>query len=189
MGLLGYSPFPDITDLFGGGGGPFSGLSLGLDNPFKSPGPGEANWIKGLLAPAYGDVRQGTADASSQLRQAYEGQFRARLGGLTSGFGEQASRLGAQTASQGLSPDVIQRMLIAPGAQLQGEAGTIAGETQYGLHSDLARFLKGTGTELAGLHTNEAAIMANYMAALKGAKAAENAGLLSGLGGLLGGIL
>lgn len=165
------------------------GSSLGIGGAGGHGTSGGINTLKALMDPAFSDVLGGTKSAEEQLRSAYEGQFRQRVGGLVGGYQDQASHLGAQGASQGLSGDVVQRMLTGQGAQLQSQIGQARGESQFGLGTDLAQLLKGTGSEMAGLHMNEAAVLANYMAALKGAKATQQAGLVSGIGGGLGSLL
>lgn len=182
MGLFGLSLLPDVTDLFGGG-------SMFKGGIFGGTPTSKANWIKEGYAPAFGEIRGGTAAASDLLRRGYEAQFRGAAEGAVGGFDEMSSRIGAEGASNGLSPDVLQRLLYSSGMDLQSHLGELRGASEFGLDTDLAELLKGTGTELAGLTRDQLATMANYMAALKGAKATERAGLFGGVGGLIGGIV
>jgi hypothetical protein len=142
--------------------------------------------------PAYGYVRGGSGAAAGLLRQGYEDAFRARAAGYTGAVGQQENDLGVQATTQGLAPDVAARMLSQ---YKSGGLQTLAGyRADYGsqLGTGLSELSKGTGTELAGLSANEAAVRANYMAAIKGAQmtshAASTAGALGALGSLGGGV-
>lgn len=139
--------------------------------------------------PAFGYVTGSSKAAGDLLRRGYEDAFRARASGFAGEQAELERGLGSQVAGQGLSADIAQRMLAEQRAK---GLGALAGaRSDYGaqLYSGLSELTKGTGTELAGLSSNQAAVMANYLATLKGAKAAASGaktGAFLGAAGQLG---
>jgi len=176
------------------GGYAAGGLAGGLfgDSLFgggSSTGDGRASQITRGFDTAEGYLRQGTSTAADYLRQGYEDLFRSRAQGMIGGFGEAQSRYGAQAASQGLSPDVVQRMMFAPGQELQANLGGLQGEASSGLAFDLAKLFKGTGSELAGLTQEEVAMKLNKQIAKNAASSMETSGIYQGLGSLFGGFL
>lgn len=183
---FGFKNLFDPSGLVVGGG--FSG-SDGLFGGGGSHGPGMGTQIHQGIRDARGYVQQGTAQAADFLRQGYEDLFRSRAEGMIGGFGEMSSRVGAQTASQGLSLDVVQRMLFAPGQELQAQLGAAQGESASGLSFDLAKLFKGHGSEMAGLSEEELQLMLGKELAKDSAHAQQMAGLYSGFGSLLGGAL
>jgi len=166
----GHGPFEDWLGMGGGGGG----------------GGDRRNRIHEGFDVARGYVNRGTATASDYLRQGYEDLFRSRAQGMIGGFGEAQSRYGAQAASQGLSPDVVQRMMFAPGQELQANLGQAQGEAGSGLAFDLAKLFKGTGSELAGLTQEELNLWLNKKIAKNAADSMERSGIYQGLGQLGG---
>lgn len=155
----------------------------------SNTGDGRASMIDRYSARARADVALGTATAADYLRRGYEDLFRSRAQGMIGGFGEAQSRYGAQAASQGLSPDVLQRMMFAPGQELQANLGQAQGEASSGLSFDLAKLYKGTGSEFAGLTEEELALKLNKQIAKNAASSMETSGIYSGLGSLFGGFL
>jgi hypothetical protein len=137
--------------------------------------PQETKWIEQAFRPTYGYVTGGSQAAGGLLRQGYEDAFRARTAGFAGQQAEQQRAYGAQVAGQGLSQDVAQRMIAEN--RIGGLQNLAASRAQYAgeLNTGLAQLAKGTGTELAGLSSQEAALMANYQAALKGAQATNRA--------------
>ena len=138
---------------------------------------------------ARGEIQGGTSTAADFLRSGYESLFNQRAQGLVGGFGEASSRMGAQAAGQGISPDVLSRMLFAPGMELQGQLGSLLGESESGLDFDLAKLFKGTSSEMAGLTEEEMALFVNKEIAKRAAKSGKQAGMISGLGSMAGGAL
>lgn len=153
------------TNIFGGGG---------------SGGMGKGTRIKQGIGEARDYLNAGTASAADYLRQGYEDLFRSRAEGMIGGFGEMQSRVGAQTASQGLSPDVVQRMMFAPGQELQANLGSAQGEASSGLAFDLARLYKGTAGEMAGLSETELELWLKKQLSKDSADAQSTAGLIGG---------
>lgn len=143
--------------------------------------PGQTAFIARGFQPAYGFVKGGSAAAGGLMRQGYEDAFRARAAGFAGQQAEQQRLYGAQIAGQGLSPDVAMR--LAAENRVNGVQQLAGARADYssGLNTGLAELAKGTGTELAGLSAQEAAALANYNAALKGAKSAQNAAGAAGL--------
>src|SRR5262245_56140709 len=149
-------------------------------------GGGVGNRIGNAFDDIFSTVRGGTAQAADYLRQGYENLFQSRAQGMIGGFGEARSRMGAQAANQGLSPDVLQRLLFAPEMELQSSLGSAAGEAGSGLAFDLAKLMKGTSSEIAGLTRDELSLWVNKELAKGAAKAGRRAGTVSGVGSLLG---
>jgi hypothetical protein len=157
----------------------------------------DLEWASRLLKPAYGYVKDASKGAGELVRSGYEDMFKARAGAAVGGFDEQQSRLMANAAQSGLSPDVLQRMLYAPGMQVQNQIGQARAETQGGMNFDLAQLMKGTGSELAGLSEEEANMKMNLYAQKRGEKMAgwgmaggllgTAAGAALGGGGMSGG--
>lgn len=156
------------------------------DTDFTLAGNGLGRTMELGFGRARDEIKTGSLLASDYLRQGYENLYNQRAQGLIGGFNESSSRMGAQAAAQGLSPDVLQRLMLAPGQQLQAQLGELGGEVGSGLSFDLARLLKGTGTELAGLTQSHLSAFINKEVAKRAARKRMQAGILSGLGGLLG---
>jgi len=149
--------------------------------------------IKNSYSPVYGFITGSSQAAGDLLRSGYEDAFRARAAGYAGSQGAQEDQLGVEMAGQGLSGDVARRMIGQQRAQgLQGLAAA-RGELSTGLNTGLSELAKGTGTELATAAANQAAIEANYLAATKGAKAAqrgaETAAIAQAFGAVAGGYL
>lgn len=149
-------------------------------------GGGIGNRIGNAFEDIFSTVRGGTATAADYLQQGYENLFQQRAQGMIGGFGEAQSRMGAQAASQGLSPDVLQRLMFAPGQVLQANLGALSGESGAGLAFDLAKLMKGTSSEIAGLTEDELSLWVQKEMAKRAAKAGRNAGIMSGIGSLAG---
>jgi hypothetical protein len=163
-----FSPGPAATDIY--------------------PDPGLGKRIQYGFDQGRNYIEQGTLAASDFLRQGYEDLFRSRAQGMIGGFNEMSSRVGAQTASQGLSPDVVQRMLFAPGQELQANLGAAQGEAGSGLAFDLAKLFKGTSSELAGLTEDELSLFLQKEVAKRAANQAQTAGMISAGGSIVGGL-
>lgn len=159
-----------------------------FETDLSFPGMGLGQALRHGYGVARGTVLEGTSLASDYLRQGYENLFNARSQGMIGAFDEANSRYGAQAASQGLSPDVLQRLMYSPGMELQTGLGAARGEAQSGLAFDLAKLYKGTAGELAGLDEAQVAAWVNKEAAKRAARAARNAGLVSAFGSILGSI-
>lgn len=137
-----------------GGFGNFNYQGLGGANAVIPGLPGGIQNGNGYAAAAQ-SILTGSQGAQDALLKAYRAQYQQRAEGIAGAQGEQADRLGAQASSQGISPDLIQRMLLGSNADTQRQIGAARGEGQSDYFNSLAELLKGTGTELAGLKENE----------------------------------
>lgn len=164
-------------------GDSYSGSGLYRAGPLFGGG-GMGNQIANARTSMRDEALRGTQSASDLLRSGYESQFRARAQGAVGGFGEMSSRLGAQGAQQGLSPDVLQRLLYAPGMDLQSQLGAMKGEGESELDMQLAELMKGTSSELMGIDRDSLSMFLNKEAAKRARKDAQNAGWVAGFGTL-----
>lgn len=166
----------------------FSKYYAGLGNKY----PAGTEWLQNLYQPAFNQVAQGTFSAGALARQAYEDLFRARAAGYQGQMNTLQSSYGAQVAGQGLSQDVAQRMLAERSGQLRADLAGAQGEASAQLSQNLGELAKGTASEFAGLTTNQANLIANYLAAQMGANAVKSAAPSTGatlLGSTIGGAL
>lgn len=137
-----------------GGFGNFNYQGLGGANAVIPGLPGGIQNGNGYAAAAQ-SILTGSQGAQDALLKAYRAQYQQRAEGIAGAQAEQADRLGAQASSQGISPDLIQRMLLGSNADTQRQIGAARGEGEVDYGTALAELLKGTGTELAGLKESE----------------------------------
>lgn len=131
-------------------------------------------------------ILTGSAGAQQSLIDAYRSQYQQRAEGIASAQGENADRLGAQSASQGISPDLVQRMLLGSNAQTQRDIGAARGDSDLNLGMSISELMKGTGTELAGLKLNEIQTLLQAYLASKARSAANKSAGIQALGSAAG---
>lgn len=177
------------------------GDGVGSDNPDAiangrgqgAPAPGMdthgTDWIAKGFEPAFADITKGSGAAGALLRQAYEGDFKARAAGYVGAQADATRSMASKFASEGLSPDVAARMIAENRAGGLQTLAAARGQDAYGLASDQAKLAKGTGTELAGLERDKLSQMVNYLVGQKAASATESAGATSAIGSIIGGLL
>jgi hypothetical protein len=151
---------------YGGGGG-----FLPNPNSIESQLTAGFNKAAGIVTKA----SQGTGDL---LTNSYRSALRERLAGNAGALGQQEEAFGAQR----YAPDVGARLAYAPRAANLQATGQAIGENQSALGVDQAQLLKGTGTELAGLTTEQLSDLINLKIAKDSASATKKAGLLGALG-------
>ena len=144
------------------------------------------------LASGYGEasgfIARGSQNADEELRKQYESMLRARSGGIGMAYGNAMQRTGSSLAGQGVSPMLSSTLMGGQRANMLGQMAQGMGGDEANYHSHLAQLMKGTGTELAGLKTQELGSTLNYLVGKAGADAAGKTDPLADLGGLLGGI-
>lgn len=182
-GPYGSTPPPGMLDsstLVGGGGGGFGGFQYG-DPEGMGPGSvGIPSILKGSFPRTAGYLLQGAQGAQGETIKSFEEQYRHKAQGIAAGQNEYANRLGGETASQGLSPDIARRMIAGSNASSQAAIGSAFGDAQAGLHAELAQLLQGTGVELANLNRDQ------YNSIMQAYLAKKSRGKGSGLGTAIG---
>lgn len=130
---------------------------------------------------AAGQILQGAESADAAMLQAYRDMYRARLGGAAAGQRMLTDQYASESAGQGLSGDIVRRMLAQNQAgqaqQLSASSGEL--DAQYGLAR--APLLQQTGNALAGLLVDETKFGKNYAA---GRRASNSAMWSAGIGGI-----
>lgn len=114
----------------------------------------------------------GSRGADDEIRQGYDAILRQRAEGLTSGLADRERSFNAQAGASGYSPDLAARMSYSGGMADRAKYGADAAGDEVHLHEDLAKLLKGTGTEIAGLKQEE---IGTILSAIYGDKAAHAA--------------
>lgn len=147
--------------------------------------PGGIQNANGFGAAAQ-SILTGSQGAQEALINAYRSQYQQRAEGIAGAQGERADQLGATESAQGMSPDLIQRMLLGSGAQTQRDIGAARGEGDLNLGTSLAELFKGTGTELAGLKMNEIQQLIQAYVASKSRAAAGKAATMQMIGAAAG---
>lgn len=134
-------------------------------------------------------ILRGASGADAALLEAYRDMYRARLGGAAAGQRQYVDQMGSEAAGQGLSPDLVRRMIAARQAsQAQGlsaQQGELMG--QYG--AQRAGLLQGTGNALAGLQLDQLKWEQNRADAKAAAKKAGQMGALGAVAGIAGAAL
>lgn len=135
------------------------------------------------------NILEGSQGARAELTKSYEEAYRHAAEGIAGAQHEYGDRLSGEAASQGYSPELIRRMLFGADRSAQAQIGSVYGQTQAGLHSDLAQLFKGTGTELVGLERDQMSQILQAYLAKKAREESRKAGLLGFTGGALGSVL
>ena len=152
--------------------------------------PTSTNVLPKQLGMGYGQaagyILGGSQGAQEQLRQQYESMLRSRTGGAAVGYGNLMQRGGNSLASQGVSPQLSGLLLGGQRSDILGKMAAGIGGDEATYHSQLADLMKGTGTELAGLKTNEIGSTLNYLVGQASAKAASSGSGMQDLAGLAG---
>lgn len=168
-----------------GGFGGFNYQGLGGANANIPGVPGGIQNGNGYAAAAQ-SILTGSQGAQDALMKAYRSQYQQRAEGIAGAQSEMADRLGAQSSAQGISPDLIQRMLLGSSADTQRQLGAAKGESEMDFGTALAELLKGTGTELAGLKQNEIATLIQAYVASKARSAGQKAAFTGAVGNVAG---
>lgn len=156
------------------GGGGYGGVSYAPNAWDKMPGGLQGKLGYGGAADA---IFSGSRGADDEIRQGYDAILRQRAEGLTSGLADRERSYGAQASASGYSSDLAGRMSYAGGMADRAKYGSDAAGDQVHLHEDLAKLLKGTGTEIAGLKQEEIGTILSAIYGDKAAKAAKGSGL------------
>lgn len=132
---------------------------------------------------AANQILTGAESADAAMLKAYRDMYRARLGGAAAGQRQFIESQGAEAAGQGLSPDLVRRMVQSRGAQQSQLLGAAQGEMQgqYGLAR--AGLLQTTGNSIANLLVDETKF---GLSQANGRRGAQNALTSSVIGGALG---
>jgi len=184
-----------------------AGLSAGNKDKGKYTDP--KNWVSGYGGQTYegfgkagqrsvrdqvwsqaaGKILKGAEGADAALLEAYRDLYRSRLGGAAAGQRRYVDSMGAEAAGQGMSGDVVRRMVAGRAAQqaqmLSGYGGEMEG--QYGMQR--AGLLQNTGNALAGLQLDQMKWEQNYQTAKSANKRAGQMGMLGAVAGIAGAAL
>lgn len=172
-GGFGYAPLNDWP----------SGFPAGLSGP--NAYPAAANFLL-----------EGSGQAQKTIRQGYEDAYVSRIQGIAGAQNEMNSRMGAEAAAGGYSPDLIRKMMFSSNAGSLANIGAAKSEFAIPEANTLSQLQLGTGTELAGLKKNEIDAIIQAYEAQQGLLSAESAGnkalggsVLGLFGNILGGLL
>lgn len=133
-----------------------------------------------------GSIMGGTAEAEKMLRKAAAYDYAHRSGGLMRAFQDYQGDLTGDITAQGMSPDVVKRMVSGRRADTLSRMGEAGAVTQSSLYAALAELMKGTGSELADLKMNEIDRIFQMFAARKARKQASKNANMSFLGDVAG---
>lgn len=148
------------------------------------PGWRGGNATSQSYARAAEQLLRGSQSAESAVLDAYRALYEQRLGGRAAAQGQYVDQMGAEAASQGLSPDIVRRLVAAQRARSVQEAGAERGASDMLGGLARAELLKGTASELAGLQQQEANLAWQSHQAHQANKRAAQMGLVQGVGTL-----
>lgn len=139
---------------------------------------GSANSASNQYLQAARQIMQGAESADAAMLNAYRDLYRSRLGGAAAGQRQFIDAQSSEAAGQGLSPDVVRRLLASRQAQqsqmLAGAQGELMG--QYGMQR--AGLIQNTGNSLANLLIDETKFAKNLAAGKNAQRAAmQSAGI------------
>lgn len=169
--------------------GSVSGLGgLSYESPWQLDKKyyGTANSASVQYQKAAGQILQGAEGAEAAMLKAYRDLYRSRLGASAAGQRMLQDGYASEAAGQGLSGDVVRRLLAQSQAQnAQGLAG-LSGELDADYGMNRASLLQTTGNSLANLLIDETKFGKSYAAGRRSASNAMTASVIGAGAGIAG---
>jgi hypothetical protein len=152
----------------------------GLGRRYEAGSPQSQEYAK-----AAATLLGGAERMDAEMLQAYRDMYRARLGGAAAGQRAMMDSYGAEAAGQGLSGDVVRRLLAQGGATQAQQLGALSGELDAEYGAGRAALTGQMAQALAGLTLDEMKFGTQLDMQRRQMKDARNAMGIGAIGGIL----